>query len=290
MNRMTLNMPSPEYELLDSGEGQKLERFGERVLIRPSTLCVWKRRQNKSVWQSADAIYDHKTGWEYKSKSFDTWNYPLNEKLSLILRLQRSGQIGVFPEHQKYLGYVLEKISAYEKNLGRQIKVLNLFAYTGMASLFAIEKKAHVTHVDNTKIVLNWLHDNLDLNKSNKELARVINEDALAFLRREERRGNIYDIVIADPPSFSRLSKQKSWKLEEVLAEIVNLTYKVANPEQGSIILTSHPFEAGADALLNLLSDEFCEKKVSLVGGVLSLKEASTNRLLPASCYAIAGW
>lgn len=262
------------YELLDSGAEKRWERFGDVVLVRPSRLAVWKPRQKNLA---SDAEFVHERGWTLKNKKIDSWTIA-RDGLSLKLRLQDNGQIGLFPEHALYLS----KIGEVLKNK-KSARVLNLFAYTGLATCYAALQGANITHVDVSKKVLDWCTENLQLNNIPKESYRFIREDALAFLRKEVSRGNTYDVVICDPPSFSRLSPKETWDLENVLTELVELCVKVVKEKRGAIFITNHHYESGGHVLANLVR-EHTTSKVHVEELLLEEQAiaAKSTRVLPA--------
>ncbi len=267
------------YELIDSGEGERLERFGDRVLIRPSKFSVWKRR-TPAAWQSAHASYQHKGGWRFRGNRFEEWTMECGE-YSLVLRLQDNGQVGIFPEHQGYLERLSGAIKKHALSKGRSAKVLNLFAYTGMASIVALKAGAEVTHVDLSKKVLEWAQKNFALNGGLS--ARMIREDALQFVEREIRREKNYDVVIADPPSFSRISDREEWELEGILGNLISILVKVLDPISGTLVMTSHHFESGGHVMANLIHDQLpVHRSAEVTTGELTLTESSSPRILPA--------
>lgn len=269
-----------EYELLDSGENAKLERFGERTLIRPSKFSVWSRARSADLWRGADAVFEPKQGWRFHKQRFDSWRMN-GQPDGLLLRLQDNGQIGFFPEHASYLPLLANDIREYAQKLQRAPRVLNLFAYTGMATMAALRAGASVTHVDLAKKTLDWAQANFEAAKL--ERPRFIREDAISFLRREVKRGNTYEVVIADPPSFSRVSAQEEWSLDQVLADLVSLLVQVVAPEQHTIFLTSHHFESGGHVMANLLWDAYGRKKaVTIETRELAINESASPRVLPA--------
>ncbi|MBX7143099.1 MAG: class I SAM-dependent methyltransferase [Oligoflexia bacterium] len=268
------------YQLIDSGEGARLERLGEKLLIRPSSLCIWQRR-NPNAWQSVAARFDpKKKRWDVSGTPFETWQTQV-QGVQLILRLQDNGQVGFFPEHASYLPRVRHDIEHIAKRLGKAPQVLNLFAYTGMASLVALAAGAIVTHVEISKRALDWAQQNILANNAPKQHLRFIREDALEFLRKEVRREKLYDLVIADPPSFSRVSDKQSWELDTILPELCKLLVQVMNPELGVLYLTSHMIENGGAVSANLLRD-YAPDKAKYDIEPLLIPETSSTRVIPA--------
>jgi 23S rRNA (cytosine1962-C5)-methyltransferase len=279
-------MNSPhEYELLDSGDGAKLERFGPRVLVRPSSLCAWRRRGDPRLWANADAVLSPKDAWEINDGRGRKWECSF-QGVRLGLDLQDNGQIGVFPEHSMYLEQLAEDLTGMSKALDRPLEVLNLFAYTGLASCFMArlshQMKIRVTHVDLSQRAIDWAKMNAELNQLDPSTIRFITDDALTFMARESRRQNLYDAVLVDPPSFSRVSKKNSWTIEEKLPEIIGLVLGVLRREHGAICITNHSSVNTSDVARNIILDHFGDTRVKVTAPMLHLPERATARLLPA--------
>lgn len=283
----------PGYELLDSGEGRKLERFGNKTVSRPSSLCEWKRRASPSAWEKADAILsDHRpknddpnsSGWEYISKPFSTWQASV-QGVTLELELMSNGQLGIFPEHALYLPELKTEISRLRSSVGTPgpLKILNLFAYTGLATCFSAQSEGVlVTHVDLAKRAIERAKVNAHANAIPSDRIRWIVDDALGFMAREGRKESRYDIIIIDPPSFSRVSKTNTWTLEEKLSEIVTLMLGVINQETGAIFFTNHSSASTVDIARNITLDHISSDSLEISTRPLSLKERDTDRRLPA--------
>lgn len=270
------------YQLLDSGEGRKLEQFGERIVDRPSTLCAWKRRASPDLWQRAHARYIHDKGWEHTSDLSATWRAPIQGTL-LELELLSNGQVGLFPEHALYLAHIKQTISKLKNNSKQEIRILNLFAYSGLATAFCAKiDRCHVTHVDLSKRAIEWARRNTDINEIPSERTRWIVDDALGFMAREARKSQAYDIVIIDPPSFSRLSKKNSWTLDEKAAEITELVLSVTRRDHAAIYFTNHSSASTADIVRNIALDNLGDDVVDFTTRSLAIGEASSRRLLPA--------
>lgn len=268
------------YALLDSGNGLKLERFGDTTIVRPSSLSVWRQRLAEDRWINADATFDPDRGWSFRRSPIESWRFE-SELCSLVLRPQTNGQIGIFPEHASYLQAVKARIEALRQTKS-EVQVLNLFAYTGMASVVAAKAGATVTHVDLAKRALDWARENISANGLPDGAVRLIPEDALVYLGRQAKKGQRYDIIIADPPSFSRVTAKKTWSLDEVSQELVRLLISVLASKGGELFLTSHHFELGAHTFRNLLIDELGDTPHTIELGDLSMNEATSERILPA--------
>jgi len=229
-----------DYELLDSGDGGKLEKFGEFVLDRPESVAVWERKRAYQEWDKAHYSFESTSKaagyWKQRGNIPNKWNleYKSENYPSLRLRFQlettRFKHIGLFPEQASNWEYIAGKINEGDK-------LLNLFAYTGGASLAAKSAGADVTHVDAIRQVIDWTRVNMEL--SGLTGIRWVVEDALKFLRREVKRGNKYSGVVLDPPTWGLGPKNEKWKLEHSLVEIVELVSKVVEPN-GFIVMNTY--------------------------------------------------
>jgi len=268
-----MKLSIPGYSLLDSGDGRKLERFGDIVVDRPSSLSAWRRR-NDALWESVDASYLPPDKWECGRAAFSSW---------LQLELMSNGQLGIFPEHALYLPKIKAAADRLRSSSEQPLRVLNLFAYTGLATCYCAQlPNVSVTHVDLAKRAIEWAKKNASLNQIPDTSIRWIVDDALGFMAREHRKQSLYDIVIIDPPSFSRVSKNNSWTLEEKAPDIVELTLNVLNPEAGAVFFTNHSTASTSDVVRNISLDMYNDSGVEIGIESLSLQEHKTSRLLPA--------
>lgn len=270
------------YELLDSGHLKKLERFGDKILIRPSRFSIWAPR-NETLWQTASAEYEPKKGWKFTYESFQSWtidiSLPNTDSISLELRLQNNGQIGFFPEHLQYAAR-LQDILTQEKDTPARPKVLNLFAYTGLATVVCARAGAEVIHLDLSKQANQWAQQNFTHNHLDSSFIKIIQDDAVKFTARLASRGENFDLIIADPPSFSRVSEKKTWDLEEVLHPLLLSLKEVLSPN-GALLLTSHQYEYGETVMANLEFDTFGDHS-QIDSSPLFLNESHSPRRLPA--------
>ncbi|HMO02656.1 MAG TPA: class I SAM-dependent methyltransferase [Oligoflexia bacterium] len=279
----SVNSQNKEYSLVASGSGVKIERFGCKVLKRPSAKSIWPIGDISKI--KIDAEFLPKSGWENYSEKFTEWEVNF-EQIKLHLKLQNNGQVGVFPEHLNYLSNLknrlAEKIS-FEENK----RILNLFAYSGAASIYlANSDNCAVTHVDSSKKALQWAGLNQQLNPKTANKIRFIAEDALSFLRKEQKRSAIYDLIIADPPSFWRDSRGNSIHLKEKIGELFGLLTSIAKKDRSIIFLTTHDNDLSQQALLNIaLSANINEKR--LTGGNLLIREENSRRALPAGVFLL---
>ena len=253
---MNLTPNFKDYELIDSGEGEKLERFGRYTLRRPEPQAVWRKSLDEHEWQRlADASFlrtdrsEERGEWRNKPQMKDRWNIRYDYKgmhLSMRLACTAFKHIGIFPEQAANWNFIYDCIER-QKASGVKPKVLNLFAYTGGATLAARSAGADVTHVDSVKQVVSWSRENME--SSGLEGVRWIVEDALKFVRREVRRGNIYDGIILDPPAYGRGANGEKWVLEENIGEMLECCAKLLDPDKGFLVLNL--YSMGLSALLS---------------------------------------
>ncbi len=257
-----------DYELIDSGEGEKLERFGKYFLIRPEPQAIWQRTLPENKWhQMAHAHFnreqkDHfrfgddvKGGWKKLQSIPDSWdvNYQYkNLTLTLRLALTSFGHVGIFPEQGENWNFIFDTVSSWNKKGSR---VLNLFAYTGAASVVARSAGADVTHCDASRPGLNWANQNMQQNHLDN--IRWVYEDALKFVKREAKRGNKYSGIIMDPPPYGRGPDGEKWTLQEKLDELISLSHELLEPQQCFFILSMYAVGLSATVGLNVVRTHF---------------------------------
>jgi len=242
-----------EYELLDSGNGKKLERYGNIVLDRPCAQAVWKP-QDSTLWKTATARFDRIGGhnWEGRSNLSNAWNVEIN---GVVMKLSATdfGHIGVFPETRELWMWIRSTLKTEAEKKGRELKFLNLFAYSGGATLAAAQGGAHCCHLDASKGMVEWARENAKLNALQDAPIRWIVDDVIKFLRREVKRGNTYDGILLDPPSFGRGKKGELYKIEESLMITLDLVHQVLTADPSFVLLTSHTPGFSPTVLSNLL-------------------------------------
>ena len=247
----------PDYELLDSGDGEKLERFGRYTARRPEPQAIWRKTLDEQQWRAmADASFlkssssksDERGEWHTKPQMADRWKVEYNYKqmhLRMRLALTSFKHVGIFPEQAANWNYIYDRVEEQVAE-GVTPKILNLFAYTGGATLAARAAGADVTHVDSVKQVVSWSRENME--QSGLEGVRWIVEDALKFVRREVRRGNRYDGIILDPPAYGRGANGEKWVLEENITEMLECCAALLSPDHGFLVLNL--YSMGLSALL----------------------------------------
>ena len=282
-----------DYELIDSGDYEKLERFGKYIIRRPEPQAVWRKSLPEKEWEdAADATFKKEKGktsqdgndkgvWVQKNGMPDQWfiNYHYKEmKLRFRLGLTSFKHVGVFPDQSENWDFIYDTV----RNLNvSEPKVLNLFAYTGGASIAAKSAGADVTHVDSVKQVITWSRENMDA--SDLHDIRWIVEDALKFCRREVKRGKKYNGIILDPPAYGRGPDGEKWILEENIAEIMSLCSQLLEDSNSFLILNLYSMGFSAVIADNLIKDYFPDVKDRNYGELIVPEKSGKN--LPLSIY-----
>ncbi|MBQ0124423.1 MAG: class I SAM-dependent methyltransferase [Bacteroidales bacterium] len=296
---MTIEHPSCEwkdYELIDSGDFSKLERFGQYVMIRPEPKALWHKSMTDSQWRSL-AQTEFKPGagfgkagkedsgsWTMLGKMQEQWviAYP-SIGFKLRLGLTSFKHVGVFPEQAPNWEFISENVRELSASLNYAPKVLNLFAYTGAASLAARKAGAQVTHLDSVKQVVTWARGNMEL--SGTDNIRWVIEDALKFARREARRGNLYNGIILDPPAYGHGPDGEKWKLDECLFELLQQCAAILAPKDSFMVLNLYSNGYSAVLADTLVRSAFGTDFKSLDYGELVLKDRF-GKQLPLSVFS----
>lgn len=273
-----------DYELLDSGEGEKLERFGDVVLSRPDPQALWRKKLSKEIWNKASGHFSRegKDGkWDIKKENSFKWTIDFGD-LKFYIKPTAFKHTGLFPEQALNWDWMKDIIS----KVGREVEVLNLFGYTGGATLSCAQVGAKVVHVDSSKSAVNWAKENAELSGLGNKPVRWIVEDARIFVEREIKRGRKYDAVIMDPPSFGHGPAKELWKIEDHFLSLVEDCLKLLSDEPIFFIING--YSAGYSAIayennLKVLQEKFggiIEK------GELAIEEKGNGRLLPCGIFA----
>lgn len=269
-----------DYELLDSGDNTKLERYGDVVLSRPETQAIWNKSK-PDAWSNAKAFFsfDGKKGsWKTESGLPDTWNVSW-ENMKLSVRLTTFKHTGIFPEQAPNWKWITEHVETLNEP-----EVLNLFGYTGAASVAAALAGAHVTHIDASRQSLTWAHENARISKVSEGNIRYLLDDALRFVKREVRRGVKYDGIILDPPAFGRGAKGEVWHIEKDLPILINALHKILSETNGSfLVLSGYAAGYSPSSFMQLIKDTFNDVDISY--GELSISESNTDKIIPAGIY-----
>jgi len=241
-----------EYELLDSGEGRKLERFGDVILSRPCAQAVWEQ-QKPEVWSKAHGSFDREQGWQtYDSGELpSSWIVTIND-VAMRLTPTPAGHLGVFPETRHLWGWITDTLNS---PAGRRANVLNLFAYSGGATLAAARAGCRVCHVDSSKSMVTRARENAGLNQLDEAPIRWIVDDVGRFLDREIRRGREYDAIMLDPPSFGHGTRGEQYRIDKDLALTLRRCGALLTDEPAFVLLTSHTRGVTTAQLETLMSD-----------------------------------
>lgn len=281
--------PWADYALLDSGHGRKLERYGRVTVDRPEPQALWAPSLPEKDWAKADARFtnsseddDGDSGkWKHGNGTPDSWPVKWSG-VSFICRLMTFRHMGLFPEQLTHWGWVAEQIGASK----RPLKILNLFGYTGAASLAAAKAGAQVTHLDASKKAIQWAKDNQEESKLTEKPIRWICDDAKVFVARELRRGNTYDGIIMDPPKFGRGPDGERWQLEEDLAPFMADCAKLLSEDAKFMILTTYAMRLSSMSIGALMEDVTKSRGGQVENGELLIQQQSGERFLSTSLYA----
>ncbi|MCC6956105.1 MAG: class I SAM-dependent methyltransferase [Anaerolineales bacterium] len=279
-----------DYELLDSGGGQKLERFGAYTLVRPEHQAIWAKSLPPERWRQAHAVLkpsgDESGGqWENYQPIKTPWKMRYKD-LRFICFTASSRHVGVFPEQSSHWDWMRSRITRQRPSTTEPIRVLNLFGYTGLATLAVSLADAQVTHVDASKKSILLARENQSLSGLNDRPIRWLVDDAFKFVRREVRRGSKYDAIVLDPPKFGRGPQGQVWELFDSLPELLQNCRYLLSDRPLFIILTAYAIRASALAFYYALSDMTAGLGGSVECGELALEERSAGRLLSTAMYA----
>ena len=272
-----------DYEILDMANGEKLERWGNVILIRPDPQIIWKNKSFPNKWNDANARYNRSStgggSWKYNKKMPENWQIKYKD-LTFNIKPMGFKHTGLFPEQAVNWDWMISKI----KNAKRDIKVLNLFAYTGGATVACSYAGASVCHVDSSKGMTTWAKENIASSGLSNRPVRFIVDDVVKFVNREIRRGNKYDGIIMDPPSYGRGTNGEVWKFEENIADLVELCSKVLSDEPLFFLINSYTTGISSTVLENILRLNI-KKKGILSNGEVGLPMTNSKLILPCGIY-----
>jgi 23S rRNA (cytosine1962-C5)-methyltransferase len=275
-----------DYELLDSGGGAKLERFGEFTLLRPEPQAKWPRKLLKERWDAADAEFvklnkEERGEWKFRRKIPSRWEIQ-RKHLRFWVQPSPSGHVGVFPDQAIHWDWIDEAV----RRAARPVKALCLFGHTGLATLAAAAAGAQVTHVDASRKAVTWARENQSLSALSDRPVRWIIEDALTFVQREARRGNRYDALMLDPPRFGRGPDSEIWKLDESLPELLSACAKLLSDSPLFVllnlyvtVLTRARIENEAQRLHHFLNEMLGDPRWTITAGETGLEDSARRRI-----------
>lgn len=275
-----------DYQMLDSGDGKTLERFGPYTLIRPEPQVIWPKSLPHETWQSAHArVQDTQTEyggqWHLLKPIEKTWQLTY-KKLKFQVQLSSSRHIGVFPEQASHWDWIMDQI----KQANRPLKVLNLFGYTGLATMAAAQAGAEVTHVDSSKHAITWANLNLKLSGLENKPVRWIVEDSLKFIQREARRENRYDGLILDPPKFGRGSDGKIWDFYKNLPDLLIACNEVLSEKPFFVVLTAYAIQASSVITAQAMQEIVRGKSGEITSGELVTIEESAGHVISHALFS----
>ncbi|MHB0966206.1 MAG: class I SAM-dependent methyltransferase [Bellilinea sp.] len=275
-----------DYELLDSGDGQKLERYGAYILLRPEPEAVWRRSLPEREWSKAHAVFkpapeENGGHWQPLKKLPERWTMQYKQ-LRFYVQTTASRHLGVFPEQAAQWDWITQQIESNR----RPLRVLNLFGYTGLASLAAAQAGAAVTHLDASRKVVQWANDNLTFSNLGDRGVRWIVDDALKFVQREARRNSTYDGIILDPPKFGRGPKGEVWEFYKLLPTLLDACRQILSQQSVFVALTAYAVKASPLTLYYALQEMLAGKTGTLTAGEIALTEKSAGRLLSTAIFA----
>ena len=273
-----------DYECIDTASGEKLERWGDIILCRPDPQVIWDCKVNQGVWKTADAHYHRSSSgggkWEYKKSIPDQWTVSYRD-LTFNIKPMGFKHTGLFPEQAVNWDYMMDKIK------GRKgAKVLNLFAYTGGATVACAKAGAAVTHVDASKGMVQWAKENARSSSLADAPIRYLVDDCMKFVEREIRRGNKYDAILMDPPSYGRGPGGEVWKIEDSICHFVRRCALLLSDNPLFFIINSYTTGLSPTVMANLM--QMCLPEGKIEASEIGLKITSSSMVLP--CGATARW
>ena len=281
---MNISNKWKDYECRKTGNGEKLERWGNIILNRPDPQIIWNK---KNIWNNYDGYYHRSQSgggyWEFKKKLPEHWTIKYNE-LTFKISPTNFKHTGVFPEQAANWDFIQNQIKEYIKN-NKEIHILNLFAYTGCATMAASAAGAtEVVHVDASKGINDWAKENMKLCNLENNTIRFITEDVIKFLDREIRRGRKYQGIIMDPPSYGRGPNKEVWKFENNFTTLLSKVKEVLDDDFSFLLISSYTTGISHISLKNILKLEFPNYKIETGENVLPVTE--DDLILPCGIYA----
>ncbi len=272
-----------DYQILDMANGEKLEKWNNITLVRPDPQIIWKQKTYPEKWKKADAKYSRSnTGggaWNYNKKLPSAWQVKYKD---LVFNIKPMGfkHTGLFPEQAVNWDWMINKI----KSTNKEIKVLNLFAYTGGATVACLSAGASVCHVDSSKGMVSWAKENVTSSGLQDRKVRYIVDDVVKFVNREIRRGNKYDAIIMDPPSYGRGTNGEVWKFEDNIYDLVELCSKVLTDKPLFFLINSYTTGISSMVLENILKLNI-HTKGKFSNGEIGIPMQNSNLVLPCGIY-----
>ncbi len=278
-----------DYKILDMADGQKLEKWGDIILSRPDPQIIWKQKSFPAKWNKINAIYHRsKTGggsWKFNKKLPQKWQIKY-KNLTFNIKPMGFKHTGLFPEQAVNWDWMIETIKQAKEKRKSEIKVLNLFAYTGGATVACLSAGASVCHVDSSKGMTTWAKENVISSGLEDKPVRFIVDDVIKFVNREIRRGNKYDAIIMDPPSYGRGANGEVWQFENNLYDLVELCTKVLSKKPLFFLINSYTTGISSKVLEDIIYLTVAKKyKGKVESGEIGLPMEESNLILPCGIY-----
>ena len=300
MLKILITKPSRDYELIDSGDGEKLERFGQYILRRPDPQALWRKNLDEKEWKKADASFERppigRAGigengkWKKKEGLPTEWTAEIGG-LKFYITPTAFKHTGLFPEQEPNWEWIKLKVESYkviksQNQDNTPIKILNLFGYTGGATLAGLQAGAEVTHVDGSKSAITWAKQNAEASGLADKKVRWIEDDARKFVQREIKRGNKYDAIIMDPPAFGHGANKEVWKIEEDFLNLLDLCEQILSDKPLFVLVNGYSAGYSAIAYENSLEPLIKKFGGQIESGELTIEESKGGRLLPAGIFS----
>lgn len=286
---MLLSKDWKDYELLDMANGEKLEKWGDYILIRPDPQIVWNKKTNPKLWDKADARYIRSSSggghWEKYNKIDDSWKIKY-KNLTFNLKPMGFKHTGLFPEQAVNWDYIIDKIKSRTNK--SQVKVLNLFAYTGGATVAALSAGASVCHVDSSQGMVNWAKENVASSGLKDKPVRFLVDDVIKFVNREIRRNNKYDMIIMDPPSYGRGKNGEVWNIEKDIYNLLTLCSKILSDNPLAVVINTYTGGLSGTIIQNVAKLAFKENNVKNIKfDEIGLPQKTADFVLPCGITTI---
>lgn len=288
---MRSNENFDDYELLDMANGEKLERWGKYFLIRPDPQIIWNKKEKPKLWEYAHARYIRSNSggghWEILKKIPSEWQIKF-KKLTFNVKPMGFKHTGLFPEQAVNWEYTIDKIKEKSCKNGKNISVLNLFAYTGAATVACAYAGADVCHVDSSFGMVSWAKENLKTSGLQDRKVRFLVDDVLKFVEREIRRGNKYDIIIMDPPSYGRGKNGEVWNIEKDFFNLINKCSLLLSDNPIFIMINTYTGGFSPTIIKNTLNKVFKDKNISnIISDEIGIKQSESDIYLPCGMTTI---
>jgi 23S rRNA (cytosine1962-C5)-methyltransferase len=285
---ISITTPEADYELLDSGVGEKLERYGNVIVARPDPQALWPKSLSQEEWNKVTAVFTREStnaGWEFKRKIPERWQIKF-QNLKFWIKPTSFKHTGLFPEQSSNWQWIQEQVKSRKSSNENPVTILNLFGYTGGATLAAAQAGAEVCHMDGSKSAVTWGRENAEISGLSDKPIRWIVDDAVVFVKREIKRGRKYDGIIMDPPAFGHGPDGEMWKIEDSFLPFIELCEQILSDQPLFFLINGYASGYSAIAYRNNLERLVKKFGGNIEMGELTIQESKNKRLLPAGIFA----